>query len=129
MKQLLILSLALILPLGRPAQAELTPRQFGQAGDWAEKHGYVYQGIKEVQGLGCYYFVGSMKPSTSWKAPKKAVAIAPVESNTVAEAIAALLASSYNYVHGYARGATAIGTVLGPYLNPDAQSESKKTDL
>ena len=76
----ILLTLALTMVA---AHAELTPKQFGQMKNWAEREGYSYQGIGRSNGVNVFIFE---KPSS--------VAFAPLSSDTPDKAINALIGSA-----------------------------------
>ena len=61
----ILLTLALTMVA---VQAELTPKQFGQMKDWAEREGYSYQGIGRSNEDNVFMFE---KPSSVAFAPPK----------------------------------------------------------
>jgi hypothetical protein len=76
----------LTLALTTVAHAELTPKQFGQMKDWAEREGYSYQGIGRSGGVNVFMFE-----------KLSSVAFAPLSSDTADEAINALIGSAALY--------------------------------
>jgi hypothetical protein len=83
----LILILTLILSCAS-AKASLDNQQFGKFRDWAERCGFIYQGIVIKFGIQCYAFINSKTES---------LALAPLSSDTPDEAINALIASNLAY--------------------------------
>ena len=82
MKKLVI---TLMLAVTTIARAELTPQQFGQVRDWANREGYIYHGIETSAGVRVFMFENSTSST---------LACAPVSSDTADEAINALIGSA-----------------------------------
>jgi hypothetical protein len=51
--------LLILATVAHSGSAELDGKQFGLVRDWAERQGYVYQGIDNVFGIRAYVFIGS----------------------------------------------------------------------
>jgi hypothetical protein len=113
MKKLFILAIAVVLSCAITAHASLDKQQFGKFRSWAERCGYVYQGIVTKFDIQCYAFVNSRTQT---------LALAPLSSDTPDEAINALIASNLAY-----RDAAA--TPPAPALAAPAPTPQVEQDL
>jgi hypothetical protein len=86
MKKLIINTIAIAALSCSAAFAELTPDQFGQVRNWANREGYVYRGVDIVSDVKVFVFESD-----------KGFACAPVSSDTPDEAINALIGSAALY--------------------------------
>jgi hypothetical protein len=82
MKKHIIIAIAIAIT-AISANAELTPKQFGQLKDWATSRGYSYKGTDNSFGVQCFIF-----------ADQNIFGLVPVSSDTADEAINALIAST-----------------------------------
>jgi hypothetical protein len=131
----LLLTFLAALALSVSARAELTGKQFGQVRDWAEKYGFVYEGIRMVgavnfpdanfyKGFACYVFFQVTKNATCY-------AYVPLSSDTADEGINALIGSLAASRQGLLdqRAAWAEGFQAGVQMAQPGSTPAPRTDL